>query len=120
MPGAIGTARVRETRYGQNELGLATARKAWLFFGSDDTAEAAANLYSLIAGCKLHGLDPERYLAEIIRVMPYWPRDRFLELAPAYWAQTRARLESAEIEAELGAITVPPRVAEAAEQTLAS
>jgi transposase len=89
---------------------VATGRKAWLFFGSDDTAEAAANLYSLIASCKLHGLDPEHYLAEVIRVMPYWPRDRFLELAPAYWANTRARLDPAEIEAELGFVTVPPLV----------
>jgi len=98
---------------------VATGRKAWLFFGSDDTAEAAANLYSLIASCKLHGLDPERYLAEIIHVMPHWPRDRFLELAPAYWANTRARLDPTEIEAELGFITVPPILADTAEQSLA-
>jgi transposase len=91
---------------------VATGRKAWLFFGSDDTAEAAANLYSLIASCKLHRIDPERYLAEVIRVMPYWPRDRFLELAPAYWASTRARLDPAELEAELGFVTVPPFLAD--------
>lgn len=97
---------------------IATGRKAFLFFGSDDTAEAAANLYSLIASCKLHDLDPERYLAEIIHVMPYWPRDRYLELAPAYWQQTRARLVPAEIEAELGFITVPP-LADTPEQALA-
>jgi hypothetical protein len=42
---------------------VATGRKAWLFFGSDDHAEAAANLYLLIASCKLHRIDPERYLA---------------------------------------------------------
>ncbi len=97
---------------------IATGRKAYLFFGSDDTAEAAANLYSLIASCKLHSLDPERYVAEMIRVMPYWPRDRFLELAPAYWAQTRARLDPLELEAELGFVTVPP-VADPAQQSLA-
>ena len=95
---------------------VATGRKSWLFFGSDDTAEAAANLYSLIAGCKLHGLDPERYLAEIIRILPYWPRHRFLELAPAYWAQTRARLDAKELAAELGHITVPPVSTDAIEQ----
>jgi hypothetical protein len=99
---------------------IATGRKAFLFFGSDDTAEAAANLYSLIASCKLHGLDPELYLAEVIRVMPYWPRDRFLELAPAYWAQTRARLDSKELEAELGHVTVPPILKNTAEQATAS
>lgn len=97
---------------------IATGRKAYLFFGSDDTAEAAANLYSLIASCKLHGLDPEHYLAEMIHVMPYWPRDRFLELAPAYWAQTRARIDPLELEAELGFVTVPP-VADPAQQSLA-
>jgi hypothetical protein len=97
---------------------IATGRKAYLFFGSDDTAEAAANLYSLIASCKLHDLDPEHYLAEMIRVMPYWPRDRFLELAPAYWAHTRARIDPLELEAELGFVTVPP-VADPAQQSLA-
>lgn len=99
---------------------IATGRKAFLFFGSDDTAQAAANLYSLIASCKLHGLDPELYLAEVIRVMPYWPRDRFLELAPAYWAQTRARLDPKELEAELGNVTVPPSLTNTAEQATAS
>jgi hypothetical protein len=99
---------------------IATGRKAYLFFGSDDTAEAAANLYSLIASCKLHSLDPELYLAEVIRVMPYWPRNRFLELAPAYWAQTRARLDPKELEAELGHVTVPSILANTAEQAAAS
>ena len=99
---------------------VATGRKSWLFFGSDDHAEAAANLYSLIASCKLHGIDPERYLAEVIRVMPYWPRARYLELAPAYWTQTRARLDPIELEAELGFVTVPPVLVDAAEQSSSS
>lgn len=99
---------------------IATGRKAWLFFGSDDHAEAAANLYSLIASCKLHRIDPERYLAEVIRILPYWPRERFLELAPAYWISTRARLDPKELEPELGAITVPPFATDAPEQASAS
>ncbi len=95
---------------------VATGRKAWLFFGSDDHAEAAANLYSLIASCKLHDLDPECYLAEVIRVMPYWPRDRYLELAPAYWARTRERLDQTELAAELGHVTVPSSPLDTTEQ----
>ena len=87
---------------------IAVGRKAWLFFGSDDHAQAAANLFSLIASCLLHGLDPENYLADIFRVMPYWPRDRYLELAPKYWASTRARLVEAQLALPLGLITVPP------------
>ena len=98
---------------------VATGRKAWLFFGSDDHAQAAANLYSLIASCKLHRIDPERYLAQVIRILPYWPRQRYLELAPAYWADTRARLDPNELDAELGHITVPPVTARAPEQSSA-
>ena len=87
---------------------IAVGRKAWLFCGSDDHAGAAANLFSLIASCKLHRLDPELYLKEIVRVMPYWPRLRYLELAPKYWPSTRARLEPSELAREIGPITLPP------------
>jgi len=88
--------------------GIASGRRAWLFFGSDDHATAAANLFSLIASCELHGLDAETYLAEIIHVVPFWPRDRYLELAPKYWAATRARIPAADLDVEIGNITVPP------------
>jgi transposase len=90
---------------------ICAGRKAWLFFGSDDHATAAANLFSLIVSCQLHGLDPETYLAEIIRIVPLWPRARYLELAPKYWAATRARLEPTDLARELGPLTVPPPLA---------
>lgn len=90
---------------------IATGRNAWLFFGSDDHAEAAANLFSLVASCKLHSLDPEGYFRDVIRVMPYWPRDRYLELSPKYWLETRARLDAAELARPVGIITVLPPAA---------
>ncbi|AUX20624.1 uncharacterized protein SOCEGT47_010970 [Sorangium cellulosum] len=77
--------------------------KSWLFFGSDDHASAAANLSSLVASCKLHGLDPEAYLADVIRVMPCWPRERYRDLAPATGrapapcsSSTRGRMQEAD------------------------
>jgi hypothetical protein len=91
---------------------IAVGRKSWLFCGSDDHAQSAANLFSLIASCKLHGLDAESYLADIVRVLPYWPRDRYLELAPKYWSATRARLDAAELARPVGHVTVPPLAAE--------
>jgi transposase len=98
-----------ENNAAERELrSIATGRRSWLFMGSDDHAQAAANIFSLVASCKLHQLDVESYLAEIIRIMPYWPRDRYLELAPKYWAQTRARLDPRELELPLGHVTVPP------------
>ncbi len=91
--------------------GIATGRRAWMFFGSDDHAAAAANLFSLIASSELHGLDAETYLAEIIHVLPFWPRGRYLELAPKYWATTRARIPAAQLDVEVGEISVPPPMA---------
>ena len=87
---------------------IAVGRKAWLFVGSDDHAQAAGHLFSLIASARLHRLDPETYLRDLFRVLAHWPKDRHLELAPKYWAATRARLDPAELAREIGALTVPP------------
>ena len=95
---------------------ISVGRKAWLFCGSDDHASAAANLFSLVASCKLHDLDPEAYFAEVLRVLPYWPKDRFLELTPKYWAATRGRLDLSELLQPLGHITVPPAILPATEE----
>jgi transposase len=87
---------------------IVVGRKAWMFYGSDVHAEAAASLFTIIASCRLHCLDPESYFDEVIRVLPYWPRERYLELAPVNWAATRARLDHDELAAPWGTITVPP------------
>jgi len=87
---------------------IAVGRKAWLFVGSDDHAEAAANIFSLVGSCKLHRLDPETYLRDVLRVVAHWPRGRFLELAPRSWAATRARLVEAELAMPIGPLTIPP------------
>lgn len=86
---------------------VACGRKAWLFVGSDDHGQAAGNLLTLIASARLHMLDPEVYLRDVFRVLPHWPRDRYLELAPRYWRITRARLDRAELERELGDLAIP-------------
>jgi transposase len=91
---------------------IAVGRKAWLFVGSDDHAQAAGNLLTLIASARLHRLDPEAYLRDLFRVLPHWPRERFLELCPRDWSTTRARLDAVELKRELGTLTVPPSSSE--------
>ena len=95
---------------------IAVGRKAWLFVGSDDHAESAGHHFSLIASCKLHALDPETYLRDLFRVLAHWPTDRYLELAPKYWAATHARLDPVELARELGPLVVPPPIAAATEE----
>lgn len=56
----------------------------------------------------LHGLDVERNLTDIIRVMPYWPAARYIELAPKDRAATRRRIPERELELPIGPVTAPP------------
>lgn len=87
---------------------IVVGRKNWMFYGSDTHAEAAAAIFSLIGSCRLHRIDPFTYFDEVLRLLPYWPRDRYLELAPVHWAATRARLDPDELAMPIGSFTVPP------------
>lgn len=98
---------------------IATGRKAWLFCGSDDHAESAGHILSLIASARMHGLDAEAYLRDLVRVLAHWPKGRYLELAPLFWRQTRARLDPVELEREIGVLTVPPRLPATQQQAAA-
>jgi transposase len=87
---------------------IVVGRKNWMFYGSDTHAEAAAAIFSIVASCRLHGLDPFQYIEETLRVLPYWPRDRYLELAPHFWRATRGRLRPAELAEPISSFEVPP------------
>lgn len=86
---------------------IVVGRKAWMFYGSDTHAEAAAAIFSIIASCRLHRLDPFAYLDEVLRILPHWPRHRYLDLAPKNWTATRARLRPEELAAPLSAFEIP-------------
>ncbi len=93
----------------QHQAGhLAFGRKNWLFFGSEDGAEAGCTWLSLVLFARMPGLDVELYLRDLFRVLPLWPRRRILEVAPHCWKSTRARLDTIEMSRELGRLTIPP------------
>ena len=78
-----------------------------MFYGSDLHADAAAAIFTVVASCRLHKIDPETYIDELLRVLPYWPKARNLELAPKYWLATRAKLDAVELARPVGVISVP-------------
>jgi hypothetical protein len=102
-----GRLRIDNNESERNIKLVATGRRAWLFVGSDDRGVATGHILSAIASARLHGLDPELYLRDIIRVLCHWPRDRFIVLAPTYWAITPSRLNPAQRAAEFGPLDVP-------------
>ncbi len=97
---------------------IVVGRKNWMFYGTDTHAEAAAANFSIIATCRLHGIDPFVYFDEVLRVLPYWQHERYLELAPQHWLATRARLDPTELERPLSHVSVPPPSASSAPSTL--
>lgn len=67
----------------------AVGRKNWLFVGNDDAGEVNALFVSLLASCRLRGVEPWTYLRDIFCLLPKWPEHRLLELAPLNWPKTR-------------------------------
>ncbi len=75
---------------------IAVGRKNWLFAGNDEGGRRAAILYSLIASCQLHGIDPFIYLRDVFRRLPGHPADALFELTPKAWAKARREAQSTE------------------------
>jgi transposase len=66
----------------------------WIFFANETGIRWYTTFRSLITSCRLHGLNPEIYLEQLLRIVPNWPKNRALELSPKYWLQTVASLDA--------------------------
>lgn len=83
-----------DNNHSERELrAIAVGRKNWLFVGTDEYGEYAAVIVSLIASCRLHQINPETYLRDVLLLLNTWPAAKVLQLAPKYWKETRANLD---------------------------
>ena len=62
-------------------------RKNWLFCWTEVGAEHAGIVQSLIATCRLHGIDPYTYLVDVLQRVGEHPASRVAELTPRLWKQ---------------------------------
>jgi len=72
------------------------------------TCYAAINRCGRTYSCRLHGIDPFVYFDKVLRVLPHWPHDRYLEPAPQHWLASRARTGPSELTPPLCHVTVAP------------
>ena len=63
----------------------ALGRKNWLFAGSLESGQRAANVMSIIQSARLNGLDPYAYLADVLRRLPTHKDKDIDELLPHIW-----------------------------------
>jgi len=68
---------------------VAIGRKNYLFFGSDVGGETAAVLYTFTQTCQALGVEPWRYLRDVLGRLPSHPAQRLGELLPDEWAQAQ-------------------------------
>jgi hypothetical protein len=64
---------------------IAIGRKNWLFCGSDTGGHTAAVLFSLIATCQRHEVDPFAYLRDVLTRIAAHPMNRLADLLPDRW-----------------------------------
>jgi transposase len=69
-------------------------RKNWLFAGSDNGGKRAAVIYSLVASCKLCGIDPFAYLRDVIDRVSTHPAKEISQLIPSNWKALHASPET--------------------------
>ena len=65
-------------------------RKAYLFTASERGGMAAATMYSLVATCKLHRIEPFAYLKDVLGRIRNHRVDRLAELLPFNWSPAHA------------------------------
>lgn len=78
---------------------VAVGRKNWEFAGSDDGGRRAAIFYTIVATCKLHGVDPEAYIADVLDRVATHPQSKIAELFPQNWAKARLAAAAAAAKA---------------------
>src|SRR5690606_6277684 len=68
---------------------IALGRKNYLFAGSHEAAQRAAVIYSLVATCKKHGVNPETWLTDVLGRIPTHPMKQVEDLLPHHWQERK-------------------------------
>lgn len=64
---------------------VAIGRKNYLFAGSHEAAQRAAMVYSLLATCRLHDINPYDWLKDVLQCMHLYTINNIAELLPQNW-----------------------------------
>jgi transposase len=68
---------------------VALGRKNWLFAGSPEGAKRMAIIYSLVATCKLNGINPYEYFLDILPMAASYPSKNIADLTPINWKMSK-------------------------------
>lgn len=69
----------------------AVGKKNWLFMGSAEAGERNAVIYTLVANCRMHGIEPYEYLKDVLTRLPTTSNQEVEQLTPLNWRRNRQR-----------------------------
>jgi transposase len=81
---------------------IAIGRKNWLSIGSPRGGETAAILFSFTSTCQRLGIEPWRYLRDLLERLPSHPTERLVELLPDEWARMEHEEGAAAVAGDRG------------------
>ena len=65
----------------------AVGKKNWLFIGAGDTGWRSAVIFTILACCRNHGIEPYSYLKSVLEILPNATNWQIPSLTPAAWAK---------------------------------
>lgn len=65
----------------------AVGKKNWLFIGAGETGWRSAVIYTILACCRNHGIEPYGYLRSVLQILPNATNWQIPSLTPAAWAR---------------------------------
>jgi hypothetical protein len=68
---------------------VAIGRRNWLFFAGPEGSRNAMVLYTLVANCRLEGIDPFEYFKDVLTRLPRLSAAELSTLTPRNWKQLR-------------------------------
>jgi transposase len=69
----------------------AIGKKNFLFFGAEEAGQRNAIIYTLIANCRLHQVEPYEYLKDVLTRLPSATNQQLAELTPKNWKAARQK-----------------------------
>jgi len=69
----------------------AIGKKNFLFFGSPESGQTSAVIYSLIETCRKLGINPSDYLREVLDALPGMQQNEAADWTPARWKASREK-----------------------------
>lgn len=70
----------------------AIGKKNWMFFGSQEAGRRNAAIFTLIQNCRMHGVEPQAYLKDLLERLPTMTnQDNLDQLTPLNWKKARQK-----------------------------